>query len=111
MINAKLENAVAIGPHLVEMRQAGGDERSSGKGKQRDAASGPAFRLPETGCHGYPYCGHHFVSNQIPQTEPALTSQVAHLAAQTRRLSPEPSTLPEAPGSETQLDTTTVPVL
>src|SRR4029077_223167 len=70
MINAKLENAVAIGPHLVEMRQAGGDERSSGKGKQRDAASGPAFRLPETRRHGCPYFGHHLVRNQIPRIEP-----------------------------------------
>jgi hypothetical protein len=32
MINAKLEDAIAIGPHLVQVGQAGGNERSSGEG-------------------------------------------------------------------------------
>jgi hypothetical protein len=44
MVNAKLEDAIAVGPHLAGMRKAGSDERSSGKGNQGDAANGPSFR-------------------------------------------------------------------
>jgi hypothetical protein len=57
MINAKLEDAIAIGPHLVNVRQAGGDKRSSGKGNQGDGANRPSLRFPSfefpaVECHG-----------------------------------------------------------
>ena len=37
VIYEKLEDAIAIGPHLVQMHQTGSEERTSGKGEQRGA--------------------------------------------------------------------------
>src|ERR1700685_3357551 len=57
MIDKKLEDAIAIGPHLIHMHQAGSNERSSGKGNQGDGANSPSFRFPAfkfpaVECHG-----------------------------------------------------------
>jgi hypothetical protein len=46
MIDAKLKDAIAIGPHLTHVSQAGGNERSSRKGEQGDAANNPSFDVP-----------------------------------------------------------------
>jgi hypothetical protein len=46
VINAKLEDAIAIGPHLAEVRQASSKERSNGKGNQGDAANSPPLESP-----------------------------------------------------------------
>jgi hypothetical protein len=53
MINAKLEDAIAIGTHLIHLHQAGSDERSSGKGNQGDDANSPSFQFPRVDSHNY----------------------------------------------------------
>jgi hypothetical protein len=57
VINAKLKNAIAVGPRLVNVRQTGSNQRSSDKGKQSHGANPsslrfPAFDFPAVECHG-----------------------------------------------------------
>jgi hypothetical protein len=51
MIYAKPEDAIAIGSHLLHVRQARTNQRSSGKGNQGDAANSPSFAFPAVECH------------------------------------------------------------
>src|SRR5579864_5893910 len=53
MINAKLEDAIAVGPHLAYVRQASSKKRSNGEGNQGDAANSPSFRFPDVACPGH----------------------------------------------------------
>jgi hypothetical protein len=46
MVNVYLKNAIAIGPHLINVGQTGSNEQSSGKGKQGDSANHPSLRFP-----------------------------------------------------------------
>src|SRR5947209_19456880 len=46
MINAKLEDAIVVGPHLVHVSQTGDNKRSRGKRKHGDGANSPSVRLP-----------------------------------------------------------------
>jgi hypothetical protein len=52
MVNVHLKNAIAIGPHLVNVHQAGSNERSSGKGNQGDGGNCPSFEFPAIEQHG-----------------------------------------------------------
>jgi hypothetical protein len=46
VINHKLEDAIAIGSHLIQVRQSGSNERSGGKGNQGGAANNPRLKFP-----------------------------------------------------------------
>jgi hypothetical protein len=53
MINAKLEDAIAIRPHLLYVHHAGGHERSSSEANQTDTENGPAVQFPKVDFHSY----------------------------------------------------------
>jgi hypothetical protein len=58
VINAKLEDVIAVGPHVVNVSQARSNERSGGVRKQGSGANKPSlgfpvFEIPEDECHRY----------------------------------------------------------
>jgi hypothetical protein len=46
MINAKLEDAIAVGPYLLNVSQAGSNERPGNKGKLSHRPNPPSLRSP-----------------------------------------------------------------
>jgi cytochrome c len=58
VIDPKLEDAIAVGPHLLNMSKAGsnecaGCERKQGHGAKAPSLGTPAFEFPPVECHRY----------------------------------------------------------
>jgi hypothetical protein len=60
VINAKLEDAIAVGPHVVNVSKASGNERSGDERKQGSGANAAslgfsAFEFLGVECHRYSF--------------------------------------------------------
>jgi hypothetical protein len=76
VINAKLEDAIAIGPHLIHVHQAGGHERSSGEANQTDTENGPAVQFRRVDFHTYLSVANPESATRSNGPEPVPTEQL-----------------------------------
>jgi hypothetical protein len=51
VINAKLEDAIAAGLHVIQVSKAGSNERSGRESKQGNGANPPSLEFPAVECH------------------------------------------------------------
>jgi hypothetical protein len=55
VIKAKLEDAIAVGPHVVHVSEARSHERSGGERKQGNGAKTGSPEFPAVECHRYSF--------------------------------------------------------